>query len=417
MGKTVAIIGAGLAGCEAALSLADFGHHVVLYEQKPLVMPDVYHMPTVSELVCNNSLGPRDVNSPLGLLIYELATLQSNLINLARECTVDDSLYFAIDKLKFSEKVTKAIIAHPGINIISKRIEEVPEADNIIIASGPLTNEHLLASISEQYGMKGYHFSDASSSVVNIKSIDLSNKHITQLSEDLFVVYIPDNILTEFCSLLAEYYRNRHENDSGALHECLSIEQIASQGKDVLNHIRLTHAGIGSNCLLLRRENGMQDGFIIVGSMTTLRHAEQRKVFSLLPGFSNVRFQKYGRMHRNTFFSSPGILNSFYQIAGTNTYIIGQLSGIDGYTPAISSGLVAALHIHYQNVLPPIPKDTMIGGLANYVSNTHMTDFQPMCASYSLLFGGSDREKNEVAQKSIVRYKKTIMQLQATASC
>ena len=416
MNNRVAIIGAGLAGCEAALTLASFGKQVILYEQKPLKKPEVYHFSTCAELVCNNSLSPQDVSSPLGLLTHELSILQSTLITIASVCRVDDTHYFAIDKQRFSREVTQRLESCAEIKMSNEEITDIPEAESVIIASGPLTNEKLLNSISKRYGIKGFHYSDASSSVVDINSIDLTDERITKLSDDLFAVRIPDSILARFSSILAQFYFESPRRDNSLFQECQSIEMIASQGTDILNQKRLTHPGLGSNCLLLRRENGMEDGFILVGSMTTLRHEQQREAFSILPGFSKVRFLKYGRMHQNTFFESPGFLNQFYQIIGTNTYIVGQLSGIDGYAPAISSGHIAALHIQFQDKLSPPPKDTMIGGLANYVSNIHLTDFQPMCASYSLIFGGSDQAKNNAARQSINKYHESIIQLQAAAS-
>lgn len=157
-------------------------------------------------------------------------------------------------------------------------------------------------------------------------------------------------------------------------------------------------------CLLLRRENALGNGFILVGCMTMLHHSAQDRVFSIIPGLEKIKFIKYGRMHRNTFIDSPRILNEFFQIKDSNTFIIGQLSGIDGYAAAIASGLMAAMKIKYGETLPSFPKNTIIGGLTNYISNPSVTDFQPMCASFSLINCNKNYYENSI--KSINRYLK-----------
>lgn len=408
MNESIAIIGAGLSGCEAALQLADNGKQVIIFEQKPVNITGAYNLETFAELVCNNSLGPRDVNRPLGLLLSELEIMGSKLINIAMDSTVRDSRYLSINKKTFSEKVSKAIINNPRITVINKTVSYLPNNDIVVIASGPMTNEELLNQISAKYNVIKYHFSDSSCAIVDINSIDLKNKYIERISDDLYSVFIPPTIFKAFSDKLAKYYSNRDRNKAHNFIECQAIEMLASQGDRVLRDKRFSHQGFLPSTLLLRREGALEDGFILVGCMTTLRHPEQLDAFSLLPGFSKLRMIKYGRMHQNTFFHGPGILNSFYQVNNTNTYIIGQLSGIDGYAPAISSGFVAAQKILHGENFPMFPTETMIGSLANYVSNTNVVDFQPMCASFSLIKSLSDCSKTDSALAAIKQYKELV---------
>lgn len=382
--RTVAIIGAGLAGCEVALWLSENGFKVTILDAKPNKLA-VYKLNTFAELVCNNSLGGISNTTPLGLLLYELELCGSKLITIAHECQVLDPTFIAVDKEAFSKKVTEALIQN-GVKIESELIEKLPEAENLIIATGPLTSELLIEDISHKYGIKAYHFSDASSTIVDITSIDLSNKQIKKISNDLYVVEIPKTIFSDFHNALCESKNELNSVDNDMEYDkCQTIETLAKQGIETLIQTRFHYETYSSPCLLLRRENAMRNGFIMVGCMTTLRHQQQKRIFSMLPGFSNCHIIKYGRMHRNTFFNSPTILNNFYQINKTNTFLVGQISGIDGYAPAISSGMVAALRIICGDTLKPFSKETMIGGLAHYVSNPYVVDFQPMCASFSLL--------------------------------
>lgn len=380
----ISIIGAGLAGCEAALQLSSYGHNVKIFDLKPTKLLPVYNYSTYAELVCNNSLGNIDTLTPLGLLLYELELFDSKLINIAKKCNVKDNMFFAIDKKRFSQMVTNELISN-GVTIINKYMNHIPHDDYTIIATGPFTDSSILEELSNKYGLKHYYFSDASSPVIDIKSININNKKISKLSNDLYAVDFSDDLLNLFHEKLINSKRRGCIDETIDFEKCQSIEKLAESGVENLVKTRLTYPNMDNPCLLLRRENGLENGFILVGCMTTLSHKEQKNVFSVLPGFEKVRFLKYGRMHQNTFLHSPGFLNGFYQINNSNVFVVGQLSGIDGYAPAISSGLVAALKIVYGDKLPIIPKQTMIGGLANYISNIKITDFQPMCASNALI--------------------------------
>lgn len=387
MSKSVSIIGAGLAGCEAALQLSSMNYNVKLYDSKPKQLLKIYKLPTYAELVCNNSMGAVGKEYPLGVLASELKFLDSKLVNIAEKNRLDDKKFLSVDKNAFSKEVTNCLIKN-DVNIINKHICNLPEDDYIIIATGPLTNEKIISFLQKKYNIEKAHFTDASCTIVDINSIDLKNSLITKISDDIYLISFPKKLFEKFCNELV--YQNRLNcvnsiDKSFNFEKCQSIESLAQSGTDVLYKTRFKYDYFDEPCLMLRRECALNDGFIMVGCTTTLGHLVQKKIFSIIPGFKNCRIIKYGRMHRNTYFYSPKILNPFFQINNTNTFIIGQLSGIDGYLPAIASGLVASIKIIYGKSLPKFPKDTMVGGLANYISNNDVTDFQPMCASFSLL--------------------------------
>ncbi len=385
--NSVTIIGAGLSGCEAALQLASNGYKVTIYDSKPQSLLAVYSMTTYAELVCNNSLGSNDEATALGLLLKELKMYGSKLISIAEKCCVADPLFFAVDKNKFSRSVTNALHKN-RVQIISKHTCSIPDDENIIIATGPLTEEILLSDLYQKYGIKEYHFSDASSPIVDIGTVKVKNDNIRKVTEDAYIVLISDKDFKAFYKelLKQEKLTTIHNIDQNIdFEKCQSIEKIAKEGMEKLRLKRFYYNYCNSPCLLLRRESALSNGFILVGCMTTLKHSAQRIVFSKITGFENCKLIKYGRMHRNTFLDSPKVLDEFFQVRGSNAYIIGQLSGVDGYAPSIASGLVAAKKIMLGSALQAFPRNTMIGALAHYVSNTSVTDFQPMCASFSLI--------------------------------
>ncbi len=396
--NSVTIVGAGLAGCEAALQLASNGYYVKLIDAKPILLGELYSLPTYAELVCNNALGSINENKPLGLLIKELKCFDSKIIDIAEKCRVSDCVYYSIDKKKFSLMITNELY-RMNVKVISDIVTSVPDDDNVIIATGPLTNGKLISDLSYRYGIKKYFFSDASSPIIDIKSVDINAKNVQQVTKDLYIIQIPYH---EFQKFYKELLRQSNKNVIHARDmkinyaKCQSIEKVAEYGIDDLYRRRFNYRNVEGPCLLLRRETALEDGFILVGCMTTLNHAAQTAVFSKLPALENCKFIKFGRMHHNTYLNSPEILNEFFQIRGSNVFVIGQLSGVDGYAPAIASGLVASIRILHGSQINPIPTSTMIGGLARYVSNSDVVDFQPMCASFSLIDKVNNKTTNTI---------------------
>lgn len=385
--KSVSIVGAGLAGCEAALQLASHGFDVTLYEAKPQNLLAAYRLRSYAELICNNSMGNISNSTPLGLLLQELKSLGSKLIMIAEKFRVNDPAFFAIDKKAFSQFVTSELSTH-RVKIVNKCLSELPNDNNVIVATGPLTDEAIIINLSKKFSIEEYHFSDASSPVVDIRSVDLCSENIKKVTDDLYAISIPMSIFRLFCNELTRQSEqtilhdiDRHSN----FEKCQSIENLAMTGMEELYTKRFKHDYFNTPCLLLRREYALENGFILVGCMTTLQHQAQLAVFSLIPSLEKCKLIKFGRMHRNTFINAPKVLNEFYQVNGSNTYIIGQLSGIDGYAPAIASGWVSAMRIIYGTAMPQLPLSTMIGGLAHYISSANVTDFQPMCASFAIV--------------------------------
>lgn len=399
--NNVTIIGAGLSGCEAALQLADLQYNVRLYDLKPKELIEPYKLTSYAELVCNNSIGNVNEKSPMGILLKELKLFGSKILEIAEKCRIDDPAFFAVDKKLFSQLVTEEL-CKKKVKIISKHINSLPCDDNVIIATGPLTDEFLISDLANRFGIETFHFSDASSPVVDIRTVDLDDDSIQKVTNDLYAISISAQDFQLFYEELVQRANQNIVNsiDKSINYEkCQSIEQLAQIGIDELYLQRFRYEYTVQPCLLLRRENGLENGFILVGCMTTLSHFAQLSVFSKIPCLKKCKLLKYGRMHRNTFLDAPKYMNEFFQIRGTNTFVIGQLSGVDGYAPAVASGMVAALRIIYGETLPPIPTNTMIGGLAHYVSNRKVIDFQPMCASFALI----DESDQDIA-KTILNY-------------
>lgn len=390
--KSVSIVGAGLAGCEAALQLVSHGYKVTLYDSKPLELLETYRLPTFAELVCNNSLGNLSRQTPLGLLLQELKALRSRLILIAENCRIDDPKSLTVDKKEFSKFVTDELNAY-GVKLVNRHLSKLPEDDYVLVATGPLTDEGLIRDLAAKFGIDEYHFFDASSPVVDIRTVDLNNSNLKKITDDLYAVSIPVHFFEMFNNEIVRQSVNSkcHNVDKKVnFEECQSIENLAIRGIEQLYSKRFKHDYFNTPCLLLRRENAFDNGFILVGCTTALPHSAQLSAFSLIPSLEKCKLIKYGRMHRNTFLNAPKVLDQFFQIKGTNTYIIGQLSGIDGYAPAIASGWVSAMRIICGDSMQDLPQCTMIGSLAHYISCVDVTDFQPMCASFSIMTQTND---------------------------
>jgi methylenetetrahydrofolate--tRNA-(uracil-5-)-methyltransferase len=383
MHKSITIIGAGLAGSEAALQLVTHGFKVTVYEAKPVRL-DAYKLDTAAELVCNNSFGELDLTKPRGMLLAELEAIQSEIIKIANKNALEDPRFFAVDVPSFSSDVSKAL-SDAGVTVVRKELQILPEERPLIIASGPLTSDSLAQSISDTFNIKHFKFSDACCPIVDISTVDIKNPNVIKKSNDLYELVVEDIFFDAFYVALlhGSPYQNNHSQQSFDFEKIYTIEALAKQGADALLKERFVIDN-GKKILLLRRESALNNGFIIAGCTTMLNNNSQRIAFSTLPGLSNCEFIRYGRIHRNTYFKSPGHLDCFYNVIGNDVYLIGQISGIDGYTAAISSGYIAAQRIIQGEALKPYPSDSMMGALARYVSNTKATDFQPMGASFSL---------------------------------
>ena len=407
--KHITIVGGGLAGCEAALQLANHGCRVKIIDAKPRYQHQIYHLKTLAELICNNSMGRLDVVTPKAVLINELKALDSKLIEIAERYRMKDSCFFAVDKYSFSKAVMDAL-DRMDVEVVASYAKSIPDDEYVIIATGAQTNTQLLEKLSKDFGIKHYFFSDASCPIVDIKTVNVIDKHITQISEDLYQIVIPEATLKAFCDYLSEQYKIGSDtllhinSDYNSLE---TIESLAACGEKELIASKFSSSYSDYPCMLLRRESAMKNSFLLSDCTTSMRRQAQLTAFRMLPGLEKCRFVKYGRSHPNTFIYSPDVLNSFFCIKGANTYIVGQLSGVDDYTAAIASGWVASNKIIYGDKLSEIPRNTIIGGLAHYISNPFVTDFQPMCPSFAVMHCNSDDYMIE-SQRGIAQLKKTL---------
>ena len=401
MVKRVSIIGAGLSGCEAALILSRNGFDVTLYDQKPsfISSSSAYKLPSFAELICNNVIAPWNPNTPLGLLLSELRSLKSPLVELAYDSGLDDNSYLSVDKKRFSQLVTESL-KKAQVHVVCRQITEFPKGEIVVLATGPLTDENIIEEVSRKTGMFCFHFADATSVVVDIRSITTDTQHYSKISDDLYAVTLTKEELNSFYKLLlaGTPSTSHSDEDYTNFQACYPLEIIAQKGEKELIEKKFHNPVKPGISFLLRRENSLENGFILAGFTSRLRYEDQKRALSSIPGFENVKIIKYGRAHRNTYFDSPRFLNEFYKVNNQEIYIIGQLSGIDGYLPCISSGFVAAHRIIHGNQANPFPKETMIGALANYISNKDVTDYTPMGASFSLIHQSLTARKEYVTQ-------------------
>ena len=394
----IKVIGAGLAGCEAAYFLACHGVRVELVEMKPRSFTPAHSSEKLCELVCSNSLKSDDVfGNACGLLKEELRRLGSVTMEAASASRVPAGGALAVDREKFSAYVTEKIKHHPNIEIVCFEQEELPESG--IVATGPLTSGKLYESIRARFG-GALHFYDASAPVVSAESVDFSKT----FTGDRYGKGTGDYVN---CTLTREEYEHfveelvsaeraeLHSFEKGEIFEgCMPVEVMASRGKDTLRYGMLKPVGLEDGgvrpyaVLQLRKENAAGTSLGLVGFQTNLKFAEQRRVFGIIPALRNAEYERYGVMHRNTFLNAPDVLSSDFSVKGNPTlYFAGQITGVEGYVESAMSGLLAAIHAwrRMSGKETVVPEDTCVcGALSRYVAAPNR-DFQPMNANYGIL--------------------------------
>ncbi len=403
------VIGAGLAGSEAAYYLARKGVEVTLYEMKPKRFSPAHESENFCELVCSNSLKSSDVyGNASGLLKEEMRKMGSLTLEAADQTKVPAGGALAVDREAFSTYVTKKLCAEKNIRIVTEEIENLPEEG--IVATGPLTDGKLYEAIQKAFG-KGLHFYDASAPIVSRESVDFTKTFTADRYGKGDGDYINCPLNKE------EYYRfveelvnagkaTLHSFEKGEIFEgCMPVEVMASRGKDTLRFGTFKPVGLFDNdgerpyaVLQLRRENAEGTSLGLVGCQTNLKFAEQKRVFSLIPALKNAEFERYGVMHRNTFLESPEILNSDFSVKNQPMlFFAGQMTGVEGYMESAMSGLLAAVHYYrkLKNLPPAVLEDTCVSGaLSQYVAAKNK-DFQPMNANYGILRSIDVRDKKE----------------------
>ena len=398
----VKVIGAGLAGTEAAWQLAQRGISVALYEMKPHKKSPAHHTDTFAVLVCSNSLRGDKLENAVGLLKEELRRLDSLIIACADATRVEAGGCLAVDRQGFSDLVTEKIRSHPNITVIDEEVTEVPEGP-VIIATGPLTSDALSKAIGEYFGSDYLHFFDAAAPLVTAESVDMNEawwqSRYDRGTPDYVNCAMNKEQYEAFTAELiaAEEAEVHGFEDKRVFEGCMPVEVMARRGIDTLRYGPLKPVGLvdpktGKEpyaVVQLRQDNAAKSVYNLVGFQTHLKFGEQKRVFSMIPALRNAEFVRYGVMHQNTFLQSPNLLDKYY--ADRRNPLVafaGQMTGVEGYVESAASGFLAAVAMAAKvqgRELPDFPKETAIGALGLYISDGRIENFQPMNVNFSII--------------------------------
>ena len=404
MKKKVTVIGGGLAGAEAAFQAAQNGVEVDLYEMRPLVMTEAHSSDSLAEMVCSNSLGSEEITSASGLLKRELKMLDSFFLRSAARARVPAGSSLSVDRLQLAASITAELEAMPGMRIIRQEIREIPAGGMpLVIASGPLTSPAFAQALSGLTMRKNLYFFDATCPLIRAESIDFSKLFAASRYEkgDADFLNIP---------LDREQYESFVKSMVGAEPEvvrdfekeiffdaCLPVEEIARRGPlslafGPLKPVGLVDPRTGARphaVVQLRQDDLKKNFYQLVGFQTRLKHGDQKRIFRTLPGLENAEFERFGRMHRNTYINAPLIINQFSQCKkNSRIYFAGQISGVEGYVESVASGLLCGFFAGRDALgMPrdPLPETTAIGALLAYIANAGWQDFRPSKFTYGLL--------------------------------
>ena len=404
MENQATVIGAGLAGCEAAWQLAQAGVEVTLVEMKPIRFSPAHHSAGFAELVCSNSLKAERLASAAGLLKAEMQALGSLCVACAYESRVPAGGALAVDREQFSRLVTEQICAHARITVEHREATAVPKQGVTVIAAGPLASDALAGEIAALCG-EALSFFDAAAPIVSADSVDMdcafTQSRYGRGGEDDYINCPMDKEEYEafYDALLHAESAPLHTFDKkkGVYEGCMPIEVMASRGADTMRFGPLKPVGLRDPrtghrpwaVLQLRKENAGGTMYNLVGFQTNLKWGEQKRVFSMIPGLENAEFVRYGVMHRNTFLDSPRLLNADYSMRKRpDLFFAGQITGVEGYMESAGSGVLAGLNaarrLRGQDPLV-LPRETMLGALAGYISDPSVKNFQPMGANFGVL--------------------------------
>ena len=400
MNKTVTVVGAGLAGCEAAWQLAERGINVTLYEMKPESYSPAHKMSGFAELVCSNSLKAEHLTNASGLLKAEMRLLNSLILKAAEHARVPAGGALAVDRDNFSSYITSAMENHENITVVRKRIDEIPDAP-VVIATGPLTHDHLADAITRMPGFSALHFFDAAAPIVTLDSLNMERvsraSRYEKGADYLNCPMTEDEYDAFYDALMGAELAEVHEFDKKQVFEgCLAVEILASRGRQTLAFGPLKPVGLVDPRtgkapyanVQLRQDNEQGTLFNLVGFQTRLKWGEQKRVFSMIPGLENAEFVRYGVMHRNTYLNSPDVLDQNFSVKG-NPFIrfAGQITGVEGYMESTASGLIAGISLAKRLLgeeEPVFTGDTILGALNRHVV-TQTSNFQPMNANFGIL--------------------------------
>jgi methylenetetrahydrofolate--tRNA-(uracil-5-)-methyltransferase len=415
---TITVIGAGLAGSEAAWQIANQGVHVRLYEMRPVKKTPAHHTSLFAELVCTNSLRAAAITNAVGLLKEEMRRLNSLIIRCADSNAVPAGGALAVDREPFSQAVTDSLEQHPNIEVIREEIPAIPGEGIVVVATGPLTSEALSESIRSFIGRDYLYFFDAAAPIITKDSVDTDKVYLASrydkgeaaylncpMNEEEFRVFY-DALIHAETAPVKDFEQEKY------FEGCMPVEVMAKRGPKTLLFGPMKPVGLidprtGKRpyaVVQLRQDNGAATLYNLVGFQTHLKWGEQARVFRMIPGLENAEIVRYGVMHRNTYINSPTSLHSTYQSKKRETlFFAGQITGVEGYVESAASGLLSGINAgRFAKSLAPLvfPADTAIGSLVHYITHTDEAHFQPMNATFGLMPPLSERirDKKERAE-------------------
>lgn len=422
------VIGAGLAGSEAAYHIAKYGLDVNLYEMRPNKMTPAHETGNFAELVCTNSLRSKQLNNAAGLLKEEMKHLDSIVIKSAFEHEVPAGGALAVDRNNFSKEITDKLKNNSKIHIINDEFVNIPENDITVIATGPLTSDKLSDAIKEFTDEDDLHFFDAAAPILDKDSLDMDKLYFKSRYDRGEASYLnaPMNeqeYKTFYNELVHAETAEVHDFENSDVFEgCMPVEVMAQRGEKTLLYGPLKPVGLNDPrtgeqpyaVVQLRQDNAIGNLYNIVGFQTHLKWGEQKRVFGLIPGLEDATFVRYGVMHRNSFLKSPKLLQPTYQTKKNNKILFaGQITGVEGYIESAASGIIAGLNaVRLAKGMEPIifPNTTMVGAMAHYITHADPDNFQPMNANWGIVPSldknkikvHSKKERNEyLAQRAI----------------
>lgn len=423
--QVVTVIGAGLAGTEAAWQIASRGVRVKLYEMRPVVKTPAHHTDKFAELVCSNSLRANGLTNAVGVLKEEMRMLNSLVLGAADRNAVPAGGALAVDRDGFSGEITSTLHQHPLIEVVNEELTSLPEDGIVVVATGPLTSPALSEQIKALMGEEYFYFYDAAAPIIEKDSIDMNKVYLASrydkgeaaylncpMTEEEFDIFY-DALITAEVAQLKEFEKEIY------FEGCMPIEVMMKRGKQTalfgpMKPVGLVNPHTGElphAVVQLRQDNAAGTLYNLVGFQTHLKWGEQKRVFSLIPGLENAEFVRYGVMHRNTFINSPKLLRPTYQFKERpNLFFAGQMTGVEGYVESAASGLIAGINAAKAALgqeLVVLPVETTLGSMAQYITTADFKHFQPMNANFGLLPKletkiRNKKEKNEaLAQRAL----------------
>lgn len=423
--EAVTVVGAGLAGSEAAWQIAAQGVPVKLYEMRPVVRTPAHHTDRFAELVCSNSLRANGLTNAVGVLKEEMRLLQSLILSAADRHAVPAGGALAVDREGFSGEVTRRLREHPLVTVVNEELPDIPQDGITVLATGPLTSPGLSERIKALLGEEYFYFYDAAAPIVEKDSIDMDKVFLASRYDKGEAAYINCPMTEEQFELFYEALTTAETAEMKDFEKemyfegCMPIEVMASRGKQTvlfgpMKPVGLVDPRTGKQphaVIQLRQDNAAGTLYNLVGFQTHLKWGEQKRVFGLIPGLEQAEFVRYGVMHRNTFINSPRLLRPTYQYRGRdNLFFAGQMTGVEGYVESAASGLIAGLNAgRLARGLDPValPAHTTLGSMAEYITTADFRHFQPMNANFGLFppLGRkvkSKKEKNEgIAERAL----------------